>query len=373
MRSLTCLARCRRVVAPIAAATLAAGVATSGLGQSADGPSDIMHRCDRPGLTPCDIVLPDDDIALTLLPGYGLTAPATHGTPTGRPRFDIVRIADEKVVVTVNSRPAQAVYCQDGLAGDIMCVTDAVTDADGVAVAFVLASLGSAAMAVETGAMPEDPAGLGPGALQGVWFVQLDRPGQPDHAAPFIMMELFQDAGAPDLFGYFITAPDIGPLRATTGDVTGRLQEDALRLTLAASDGTPLLQFSGTARRDLDYAGEIVPVAGDSATARLFRIAGPGEDWSGPSWMTDQPDGAAATSPPAPTGDPAADDHAMADILGTLIDSIIGAGAGDPPMTPAVSPRLRHLGAVPVDLQGLPADALMPLILPFGPFGQAAP
>jgi hypothetical protein len=42
-------------------------------------------------------------------------------------------------------------------------------------------------------------------------------------------------------------------------------------------------------------------------------------------------------------------------------------------MTPTASPRLHHLGAVPVDLQGLPAEALMPLILPFGLFGQAAP
>jgi hypothetical protein len=144
-------------------------------------------------------------------------------------------------------------------------------------------------------------------------------------------------------------------------------------VTLAASDGAPLLQFSGTARGDLDYAGEIVPVAGDSATARLLRIAGPGEDWSGPSWMTDQPDGAAATSPPAPTGDPAADDRAMADLMNMLIGSITGGVTGDAPVTSAVSARLRHLRAIPVDLQGLPAETLIALILPFAPVGRAAP
>lgn len=376
MRSLTCLATCRRLVALTAATTLAAIVATSGLAQSAETPAKIMHRCDSPGLTPCDIILPDHDIALTLLPGYGLTAPVANRTPLGRSRFDIARIADGQVVVRVNAPRAQAGHCQDGLAGDRICMTEAMVDTDHVAVAFVLASLGSAAMAVEMGTTPEDRADLAPGMLQGVWFAQLDRPGAPDHAAPFIMMELFQDAGAPDLFGYFVSAADIGPLRGMTGDVTGWRQQDRLRLTLAATDGTPLLRFSGTARGDLDYAGDMVAVAGGSVSARLLRIAGPGEPWSGPAWMTGHGNGAAATTTPMPApadDDPASDDRAMADLMDMLIGSITGASAGDAPVASAVSARLRHLRAIPVDLQGLPAEALIALILPFAPVGRAAP
>ncbi|WP_019953367.1 OmpA family protein [Yoonia vestfoldensis] len=333
--------------------------------------AEILHRCDGPGLTPCDIVLPEDDIAITLLPGYGLTEPYIYVTPAGaaaaRPSFDVVRIVDGDVVVAVNARQAQAVYCQDGLAGDTMCVTDAVTDADAVAVAFVLASLGSAAMALELDAMGEDAPGTAAGELQGVWFARLDTPGLPDHATPFIMMELFQDAGAPEVFGYFVSAPDLGPVRDMTGDVTGQVDDTTLSLTLASVDGTPLLQFTGTPTADVEYVGEVIPVGGGAAVgASLSRIAGPGEDWSGPLWMTGEaedvtdalPDGHAA--PDALRGDPQAEDRAMADLLGALIETMAKDG-----IAPAASPTLAPLGAQSLDLQGIPADVLIDLIVPF--------
>lgn len=362
MRSPICFATYAMVIVVALAATV-----TSALAQ----PPDVLHRCEGPGLTPCDIVLPDDDVALTLLPGYGLTEPQTYATPAGsvaaRPSFDVVRLVDGETVVMVNARQAQAVYCQDGLAGDTMCVTDAVTDADGVGVAFVLASLGTAAMAFGMEAMIADDPGRIPGDLQGVWFVRLHNPGLPDHASPFVMMELFQDAGDAEVFGYFITAPDLGPLRATTGDVTGRRDDGTLALTLAAADGTPLLRFTGAENGQTAYFGDIAPVEGAILPVSLSRVAGPGEAWSGPPWMTSETTGNTAAGPPAQPinsdkqDDLVAEDRALAELLGTLMGTV----TGDPAQAQrAQSPTLAPLGGRSVDLQGLPAAQLIDLILP---------
>lgn len=335
-------------------------------------PTDIFYRCDGVGLTPCDLVLPEYDIAMTLLPGYGLTEPLVYVTPAGataeRPSFDVVRMADGEVVVTINARQAQAVYCQDGLAGDTMCVTDRVTDADGVAVAFVLASLGSAAMALEMEAMGEDESGIAPGDLQGVWFARLNTPGQPDHEESFMMAELFQDAGEPEVFGYFITAPEVGPARGLIGDITGRLDGDTLSLTLADSDGTPLLQFTGAASGDIDFFGDVAPVDGDSVAARLSRVAGPGEEWSGPPWMTGNASGMDAAMQMGQAAmtemmvDLNEEDRAVVEIMGALMGTVANTAT---PQQGTSSPNLTGLGAKPVDLQGMPAAAVIELIVPF--------
>lgn len=358
MRSLTGFAICRRAVV--------FAIATVGGAALAQSP-DVMNRCEGPGLTPCDIVLPDHDVALTLLPGYGLTEPQTADTPA-RPRFDVVRLVDGETVVTVNARRAQAAYCQDGLAGDAICVTDAATDADGVGVAFVLASLGTAAMAFGTETVPPDDPGSIPGDLQGVWFAQMHSADLPDHGAPFIMMELFQDAGEAELFGYFITSPDLGPLRGATGDVTGREDNDTLALTLAAADGTPLMRFRGAESGQTVYVGEIAPVDGPSLSVSLSRVAGPGEPWSGPSWMTTEATGDTATGllPLQPAtdgaqGDFSPEDRALAELLGTLMGTVTDDQAQN---SQAQSPTLAPLGGRSVDLQGLPAERLIDLILP---------
>lgn len=335
-------------------------------------PTDIIYRCDGVGLAPCDIVLPEHDIAMTLLPGYGLTEPLIYTTPAGasaeRPSFDVVRLSDGAVVVTVNARQPQAVYCQDGLAGDVMCVTDAVAEADGVVVAFVLASVGSAAMAVDLEALGNDEPGIAPGELQGVWFARLNTPGRADHEESFMLVELFQDVGTPEVFGYFVTAPEVGPARGLTGDITGRLHGDTLSLTLAASDGTPLMQFSGAASGDIDFVGDVAPVDGDSVATRLSRVAGPGEAWSGPPWMTGDSSGTDAamqmgqTALAGLTADLTEEDRAVAEIMGALIGTVTDTAA---PQQGTSSPNLVGLDAKPVDLQGLPAAALIELIVPF--------
>ena len=341
------------------------------------GPADIRHRCEGPGLAPCELVLPEHDIALTLIPGYGITEPQIYVTPAGaaaeRPSFDVVRVSDGETVVMVNARQASAPYCQDSLAGDTMCVTEAVTDADGIAVAFVLGSLNSAALIVDLLAMSEDEPGLDPGDLQGVWFAGLNTPGAPDHEAHFIMLELFQDAGDDAVFGYFATAPDVGPLTGMSGNVTGRLSDGALSLTLAAADGTALLEFDGTASGDIDYFGAITPVTDPSATVgtRLTRVAGPGEDWSGAPWMTGQSDGMAAAMQMGQAalddmfGDLGADDRAMAEIMGALMGAVAGAASDPAHAQTASSARLAPLDARTVDLQGIPADAVIEMIVPF--------
>jgi len=338
-------------------------------------PAEILHRCEGAGLTPCDLVLPEDDIALTLIPGYGITEPIAYVTAGGvaadRPSFDVVRISDGETVVMVNARQASAPYCQDSLAGDTMCITEAVTEADGIAVAFVLGSLTSAEMAVELEAMADDEPGFAPGELQGVWFASVNMPGTADHEIHFMMIELFQDDGDDAVYGYFVTAPDAGPLRGTSGDITGRLLGETLSLTLTAPDGTPLLSFDGQASSDIDYFGVVTQAGttGDAIDTRLMRMAGPGEDWDGPPWMTGQADGmeAALLMGQAALGDLVGDldgeDRAMAEIMGALMGAVTGAGAEM--QAPPASPNLADLGGRTVDLQGIPADALIELIVPF--------
>ncbi|MBQ2261407.1 MAG: OmpA family protein [Loktanella sp.] len=339
--------------------------------------ADVAHRCEGAGLTPCELVLPEDDIALTLIPGYGITAPLVYVTAGGvagdRAGFDVVRLSDGEVIVTVNARQTSAAYCQDGLAGDTICVSNAVTDADGIAAAFVIGSLTTAAMAAEIGAITEDEPGIAPGVLQGVWFASLNMPDTADHEAHFMMMELFQDDGDDAVYGYFVTATDIGPLRAASGDIAGRLLDGSLSLTLAAPDGTPLLNFTGEIIGDIDYFGAVTPASGDgdATGTRLTRVAGPGEDWDGPPWMTGQPDGMAAAMQigQAALGDMLGDldgeDRAMAEIMGALMGAVAGVGTEPAHAQGATSPNLAGLGAKTVDLQGIPADALVEMIVPF--------
>jgi hypothetical protein len=343
---------------------------------------NVLRRCEAAGLTPCDIVLPEHDVSLTLLPGYGISEPSKYVTPGGaaatRPTFEVLRLGDGKPVVRVNAHQANAVYCQDGLAGDTMCVTDAVTDDDSIAVAFVLASVGPAAMATEMYALGAEEPGAAPGDLQGVWFADLDDPGNPGHGTPFIMVELFQDAGDDEVFGYFVAAPDAGLLPGVSGDITGRLDDGALTLTLARGDGTALATFAGSSGGDISFDGELTSTesGSDPIATRLSRVAGPGEDWAGPPWMTNAGDGSSAAvragqvGMPHTANDLPAEDRAIAEIMGTLIGTVTGSVIDPASYGTTASVTLAPLDPKTVDLKGLPSDAIIDLIVPYQDVGR---
>jgi outer membrane protein OmpA-like peptidoglycan-associated protein len=339
-------------------------------------PADILHRCEGAGMTPCEIILPDFDIALTLMPGYGLTEPFYYETAAGvvadRPSFDIARISDGTIVLTVNARQVMAPYCQDSLAGDQICLTNDMGEDDGFMAAFVFGSLNSAAAALEAQNLVEDEPGIAPGILQGIWFAQALRPGTSDDQSYFMVVELYQDEGDSAVYGQFTAHPEIGPLPGITGDITGQQVDEDLTLTFATADGTALMVFTGTASGGgIDYFGdlELASGQGDAYGTRLLLQAGPGEDWSGPGWMTGDPDGMEAAMLMGQAtiadlmGDLDGDDQAMAEIMGALMGAFAGSGGDSAP--PLASPNLQGLNAQPVDLQGIPAEAMMELILPF--------
>lgn len=342
-------------------------------------PADVYRRCEASAGAVCELVLPEHDLALSLMPGYGITEPAPYVTAGGvsatRPSFEVVRLGDGAAIMMVNARQPSAVYCQDGPAGDNICLTPAMGEGDGMAAAVVLGSLTSTGMALETTAMGEDEPAGAPGELQGVWWFSVDMPGTADDQANFIVVELMQDAASIELEGSFLTAPDIGPLRGVAGDAVGVVAGDVLNLTMTLADGTTGLVFSGNEFGGDTYRGQVylahmpqMPPTG----AILRKIAGPGEDWQGAPWMHGEADGMAAAlqmgqqAIQGMLGDLQGEDRAMAELLGGMMGALSGTGAS-PAATPGAttSPTSEALGGRPVDLGGMPAEALIELLLPF--------
>lgn len=335
--------------------------------------TQVFQRCDGTTGPFCELALPAQDVVVTLAAGYGITEPLVYETAGGaradRASFDVVRLSDGQAVIMVNARQAQTVYCQTGVAGDEICLTQAFADSDAALAGTVFASLNSAAMLAELDAMGGEDAGLiPPGDLQGIWIFRIDTPGTSDDGTAFIVAELMQDAEDIALQGNFTTAPDAGPLTGLTGDLAGVIAGDTLNLTLVGPDGVTGLVFSGTeygsdAFRGMVYLAHspLTPPLG----AIVNRIAGPGEAWDGPPWMTGAPDGMEAALQMGAQaldgllGDLGGDDRAMMEMLGAMMGAMAG-GSGQAP-----APDSRMSAALDGTLiEGLSAADALTLIAP---------
>ncbi|MFN3954791.1 MAG: PAN domain-containing protein [Pararhodobacter sp.] len=340
--------------------------------------SEMYRYCEGATFTPCEIRLDVLDLSLSLMPGYAITeplAPATAAGPVpGRPGFDLVRLSDGVAIASVNPRQGSSVLCIPGLL-DQVCSLGATEGMDALALMSLAGSLTTVAMAQESDAMGEDGPVAEAGAMQGVWWFSADMPGTPEDQAHFIVLELMQDAGDVSLSGSFVTSPEVGPLRGMSGDVAGVIAGDTLNLTMSAPDGVTGLVFSGTEYGGDAWRGQIhtahaplLPPYG----AILRKIAGPGEEWSGAPWMTGEADGMAAAlqmgqqAIQGMLGGLQGEDRTMAEMLGGMMGAL--AGAETSPTAPAgasASPTGAALGGRPVDLGGMPADALIEFLLPF--------
>lgn len=333
----------------------------------------LFRSCDGGGMTTCDIALAEGEVTLTLLSDYGITEPFFYETAGGvradRPSFDVIRLSDGAAVLLVNPRQAQAVQCQPGQAGDEICLTEDFGEAEGLLAGLVFGSLSGPAMATEAAAIGGDLDSLGPaGALQGVWVFQMDMPGLPGHEAAFIVAELLQDGDGPVLSGTFRTSPDLGPLPGLTGDLSGKIEGETLTLMLAASADAALV-FTGGAFGGDAYRGA-VELVGAPTGAILRKVAGPGEDWSGPPWMTGAPDGMDAALALGAgalqdiVADLEGDDAMMADMLASMLGAMSGAPADVTAAASTTSPEITDLGGRAIDLGGLPAEALLEFLRP---------
>ncbi len=336
---------------------------------------DIFKSCDGSTGPFCDIVLPDQDVGLTLAAGYGMTEPlvyeTTGGTRADRPAFDIMRLSDKQQVIRVNARQAQASYCQTGPSGDNICLTDAFGDSDALLAGVVFGSLTSTAMQAETAAMGEDQGTQDAiGDLQGVWVFAFDTPGLPEDGADFIVIDLRHDAASDMLDGNFTTSPVLGPLTGLSGDLTGLLQGETLDLSLVGANAPNGYVFNGTQYGAGAYRGTVHDTAApqDSATSVILRqIAAPGEAWQGAPWMTGRPDGmeaamqAGANALQELIGDTDAADRAVVDMLGAVMGAIAGARDTTSTDTSVDPVRPRQ-----VDLDNLSVDGLMEQLFPFG-------
>lgn len=356
-----------RVVLAQEALVVRAPVAT------ATDPADVYGRCEADSPSVCELRLDAQDVALTLLPGYGITEPLPQstagGVTGGRPGFQVLRLSNGAVIASVNARQG-GVYCQDGPAGDQICLHGALADNDGMAAALLFGTLTSTAMAAEMLAMADDDPVTEPGAMQGVWWFSIDMPGTPEDQSYFILVELTQDEGTALIEGSFLTAPDIGPARGLSGDVTGELSGDFVSLAMTLTDGSPGLVFAGTEYGGGAYRGEIVQALRPDLPptgAIMHLVAGPGEDWDGPAWMKGELDGMAAAlrmgqqALQGMAGDLGGENRAMVELLG----SAMGAMAGTPqqaPRTAAASPQMQALDGVP--LGDLSADEALLLLAP---------
>lgn len=327
-------------------------------------PGSLFQRCEAGAMMTCDFVLPERDLVLTLISGYGITEPVIYETAGGaraaRPSFDVVRLSDGEVPVVVNARQAQTVYCQANMVGDDICLTHAFGENEGMLAGLVIGTLTSYALHTEAQAMGgDDPDLIAPGDLQGIWFFQIDMPGTPGNEDYFIVAELMQDAGNPALEGNFTTSPTLGPVQGVSGDLAGVVAGDTLNLTMAGPDGVSGLVFTGTeygadAYRGMVYLAHspLTPPTG----AILRKRAGPGEDWDGPPWMRGEPDGMAealqmgAQALQGLRGQLEAEDAAVLDMLGQILGTAGGALGSGAASTPAqLSPMMGALDGVPLD------------------------
>jgi hypothetical protein len=333
----------------------------------------IFQRCDGATGTFCELVLPAQDVVLTLAAGYGMTEPLVYETAGGasaaRPSFDVVRLSDGAAVILVNARQAQTVYCQNGLSGDEICFTPAFNDGDAMLAGVLFASLASTAMQAEAEAMDgEEGAPVPAGDLQGVWFFRIDMPGTPEDQAHFVVAELMQDAGDVGLQGSFLTAPDAGPLPGLSGDLAGVIAGETLNLTMEGADGVTGLVFTGTAYGSDAYRGMVylahAPLTPPTG-AIITRIAGPGEDWEGPPWTRGEADGMDAAMQMGAQalqgilGELSGEDRAMAELLGGMLGAMSGApGAASANAPQAPSAEMTALGGIAVEGLGV-EDALI--------------
>jgi len=339
--------------------------------------AEIFLRCDG-GTGPfCEIRLPAQDVVLTLAAGYGMTEPLFTETAGGaraeRPSFDLLRLADGVAVMLVNARQAQTAYCQTGLSGDDICLTHAFGDADAVLAGLVFGSLTNTAMMAELDAMGGEEMPLADdGGMSGVWVFRIDMPGSPEDGASFVLADLTEDADPMFFSGTFLTAPDIGPLTGLSGDLRGVIAGETINISMSGPDGAAGLVFTGTAYGDAAYRGtaSVMPSALTPPTGAIVaRIAAPGEDWDGPPWMKGQPDGMEAAMQMGAQalqgllGDLQGEDRAMAELLGTIMGTMGGAGAQRPaPDAVAASPAVTALQGTIID--GLSADEALGLIAP---------
>lgn len=335
-------------------------------GSRPDGPaSEAFMRCEGAAGLLCEIPLPEHDLVLTLAAGYGMTEPLVYETAGGaraaRPTFDVLRLSDGQAVIMVNARQVQAVYCQDGLAGDQICLTQSFNDSDGGMAGLLFGSLASDAMLVERDAMGGKDGPLAPaGDLQGVWFFSIDMPGSPDDQAYFIVADLMQDAGDAALQGSFITAPDLGPLTGQSGDLVGVIAGDALNLTMTVADGETGLLFTGSAYGSDAYRGmvQLLQSADIAPTgAILSRIAGPGEAWEGAPWMTGEADGmeAAMQIGQQALADMLADldlsdeESAVVELLGGMMGAMATQTSDPAAAATALTPEMHALEGIALD------------------------
>lgn len=329
---------------------------------------DLFQTCEGTDGATCDLPLPGGAL-LTLASGYGITEPLILETAAGvaaeRASFDVVRLSDGAAVMMVNVRQASDVYCMDGLAGDRICLTPDFADGDGMAAGLVFASLAGPAPEATEDEAPE----IAAGDLQGIWVFSIDMPGRADDQAPFLMAELMQDAGAAVLEGTFVGAPDLGPLPGSSGDLAGMADEGRLGLTMAGADGATGLIFTGEAYGADAYRGTLIQSHAplEPATAAILRrIAGPGEAWDGPAWMTGAPDGMEAALQMGQQalqdilGDLQGEERAVAEMLGQVMGAMGGAAPSAPEATP--SAEMTALEGIPIE--GLGAGEALILLAP---------
>ncbi|MBW7057328.1 OmpA family protein [Paracoccus bogoriensis] len=252
----------------------------------------IVRRCEGAMMTPCEITLPESDLALTLIAGYGITEPLAYTTAAGiraeRPSFDVVRLSDGAVVIAVNERQGGGTYCQELASGDRACITPAYADADGMLAGVVFASLTSASMQAETMAADEEETIL-PGAMQGIWAVMV-REGHPKAGKRFLRLDLFQDMDEDAVSGSFNLAGDFDPMPHAGGALEGRQSGDSVTLTLLddMQRGAPVLKLDRWA--DEDWLGTFL-VGRMEIPVHAMRVARPGDDdWDEPlSWSDRDP------------------------------------------------------------------------------------
>lgn len=330
---------------------------------------EVAFRCDGAGFAPCEIRVPEVGLSLSLMPGYGITRPerptTAAGEAAGRPVFDVVRLADSAVIATVNPRQASSAFCFPATL-DTICTLGAPAEADMLALLALVGSLEEMAAAAQPEPEP-DTAAAGP--MQGIWFGALDMPGNPQGQALFLLLELMQDAGNVAVSGSFVTAPDLGPAPGLSGDVTGAVAGETLNLSLVASDGMAMV-FSGAPWGGDAWRGQLMGSLGSAMqpVGAILRLeARPGEDWSGPPWMTGAPEGMAAAlgmGAAALEGLLSGDgfdgnDRAMLEMLGALMGGGAAPAAPDPA---APSPQMRALGGTA--LADLDAEEALILFAP---------
>lgn len=147
-------------------------------------PTEIFRRCDGATGPSCEILLPAQDVVLALTAGNGMTEPLFSETSGGaradRPPFDLVHLSDGEVAALVNARQAEAIYCQDGLAGDVICLTHDFNDSDSMLAGFLFGTLAKVASPAEAEATCGEEAPLiPPGDLPGACLFSIDMPATP--------------------------------------------------------------------------------------------------------------------------------------------------------------------------------------------------